>query len=334
MQTEEVFNCIVGPTAAGKSALSMALAEARNLAIVSADSRQVYRDFNLGTAKPTLQEMRQVPHFGINILDPSERYSAHQWAQDALGWCETARSQGREPLIAGGTGLYIRALVEPFDPVPGLNQAQRLKLMPWLDSLSRDELVRWCRRLDPARSHLGRTQLLRAVETVLLTGTRISEHLGVGDRRKSEDRERLRARYLVVDPGARLAGRIEDRTRQMIAQGLLDEVARLRHVYAPEVPAWNACGYRVLRDALEGRSSIDAAIERVIVETRQYAKRQRTWFRNQLPAHSVTLLDPSSQYAVDAALAWWDAGKDSNMAQFTEASSTRANVNGEGQNHS
>lgn len=289
----------------------MALAGARNLAIVSADSRQVYRDFNIGTAKPAAQEMQQVPHFGIDILDPSERYSAHHWAQDALGWCEEARLQGREPLIAGGTGLYIRALVEPFDPVPELDHAQRLKLRPWLDSLSQHDLARWCRRLDPARSHLGRTQLLRAVETVLLTGTRISDHLRAGDRQKPEQRGRSRARYLMVDPGARLAHQIEARTRQMLAQGLLEEVARLRQVHAPEVPAWKACGYRVLRDALEGRFSVDAAVERVIVETRQYAKRQRTWFRNQLPAHAVTHLDPSNPHALDKAMAWWDAGKDS-----------------------
>jgi tRNA dimethylallyltransferase len=292
--------CIVGPTAAGKSALAMALAEANGLAIVSADSRQVYTGFDVGTAKPTHDERARVPHFGIDVATAVERYSAHRWATEAQRWCEQAVVGSTPPVIVGGTGLYVRALVEPLDPVPALDAEQRAALEPFLATLDRDTLHRWCTRLDPARAALGRTQQLRAVETALLTGTRLSDHLG-GERPAGPA-----ARYLVVDPGPILASRIAQRVHAMMANGFVEEVERLRAVVPPDAPAWNASGYGVVRAAVEGTMSMAAAIERVIIETRQYAKRQRTWFRHQLPASAVTLVNPLDVDAVMQAQRWWD----------------------------
>lgn len=307
----DVVRCIVGPTAAGKSALAMALAEQRGLSIVSADSRQVYRGFDIGTAKPTRAEQARVPHYGLDVVEPTERYSAHRWATDALHWCSVASVQGRPPVIVGGTGLYIRALVEPFDPVPELDAEHRARLEPWLATLDRDELIRWCTRLDPARAHLGRTQLLRAVETVLLSGTRISDRLrtsvpATGSMARHLAEPDPTARYLVVDPGPPLAARIAARVHRMVQEGFFEEVAALRERIPEDAPAWNACGYRSMRDALDGRMSRDAAIERTIIESRQYAKRQRTWFRHQLPETQVTRIDPTSPDALARVLAWWD----------------------------
>jgi tRNA dimethylallyltransferase len=292
--------CIVGPTAAGKSALGMQLAEARGLAIVSADSRQLYRGFDIGTAKPSADEQRRVPHFGIDIAEPAERYSARQWAEQAAQWCRSSLDAGVRPVIVGGTGLYVRALVHPLDAVPALDAARRAELEPLLAAMPVSELQRWCTRLDPSRAHLGRTQWLRAVETALLAGTRLSAHLG---QREPAARP---ARYLVVDPGPVLADRIERRVHDLITNGFVEEIVQLRQQIPPDAPAWKASGYGAVRDAVEGRCTLDAAVARVVIETRQYAKRQRTWFRHQLPAAAVTHVNPAHREALDQALAWWD----------------------------
>ncbi len=302
---------IVGPTAAGKSALAMHLARERGLAIVSADSRQVYRQFDIGTAKPSRAEQQAVPHYGVDVVSPAIRYSAQRWATDAAQWCIDAVHAGTTPVIVGGTGLYVKALVSPLDAVPTLDPERREALGAWLADCSLSELTRWCHRLDPDRAHLGRTQLLRAVETALLAGTRLSEALRTGSRPDTPvDASAVpTVRYLVVDPGPVLADRIAHRVHQMIEHGFVQEVERLTHTIAPDAPAWSASGYRVVRDALAaagGQRALAAAIERVIIETRQYAKRQRTWFRHQLPAEQVTRINPDTPDALEQALAWWD----------------------------
>ena len=293
--------CIMGPTAAGKSALAMALAARRGLTIVSADSRQVYRGFSIGTAKPSAEERRQVPHAGVDVVDPMVRYSAHQWACDAAEWAAAASRCGRPPIFVGGTGLYLRALVEPLAPVPVLDPGRREALLPWLEALPASELIRWCQRLDPSRADIGRTQRLRAVETGLLAGTRLSTALA------ASASEPLPVRYLVVDPGPTLADRIASRVQAMVEAGFVEEVDRLRREIPAEAPAWQASGYAVVRDALEGKGTVATAIERVIIETRQYAKRQRTWCRHQLPAGQVARVDPLAPDALDQVVAWWDA---------------------------
>lgn len=161
--------------------------------------------------------------------------------------------------------------------------------------------------LDPARAHLGRTQLLRAAETALLTGMRISD-LHARLARSGP----VRARYLVVDPGRdALRARIERRVDAMIAAGWPDEVRRLVAAVPADAPAWNASGYGAVRDWVEGRCTAAVARERVIVETRQYAKRQRTWLRHQLRGDDVTVVDPLAPDARERAARWWrgdDAG--------------------------
>jgi tRNA dimethylallyltransferase len=154
--------------------------------------------------------------------------------------------------------------------------------------------------LDPARGHLQRTQLLRAVEVALLTGERLSAWHA-----RTARPARHRLRYLVVDPGPVLAGRIAARVDAMLAAGWLAEVAALMARLPDDAPAWNASGYGALREHLRGACSLAAARERIVVETRQYAKRQRTWFRNQLAGPSVLHLNPDAPDADAVALAWW-----------------------------
>lgn len=293
---------VCGPTAAGKSALALALAEScgGSGAIVSADSRQVYRRFDLGTAKPTPEERARVPHFGIDVADPTERYSAARWVAGAAAWIADARRSGRTPLVVGGTGFYLRALAAPLFEEPRLDPATRRALERELVALPTEELRRWAQALDPARAHLGRTQLLRAVEVALLTGERISDL-----HRRHPGKRRYTLRYLVVDPGPSLAGRIERRVDDMLAAGWLDEVATIMRDVPAEAPAWNAAGYEAIRAVVTGTLPLPLARERVIIETRQYAKRQRTWFRHQLGDADVMRVNPSTPDALERALEWW-----------------------------
>lgn len=298
---------ICGATAAGKSALAMAIAERRRLVVVSADSRQVYRGFDVGTAKPTPEERARVPHRGIDVAEPTERWSAARWAEDAAGW--VADDAQGTPVVVGGTGLYIRALVEPLFDEPPLDAARRQRLQEWLDAQPTELLRRWCERLDPARAALGRTQLLRALEVALLTGRRISELHTERGRVARRD-----ARYLLVDPGReRLVRWIAERVDRMIAGGWPEEVERLLLTVPPDAPAWNATGYDAIRRLVRGEIGRERAVEEVTIATRQYAKRQRTWFRHQLDPARVTVVDPTAADATERAVAWFEAdGSDGN----------------------
>lgn len=299
---ERALRVICGPTAAGKSAIALRLAERHGGAIVSADSRQLYRGFDIGTAKPLPHDQASVPHYGVDVANPTERWSAARWAGNAREWIAEAERDGRLPLIVGGTGFYISALATPLADAPPLDGARRASLASVLEKLSTAELRRWTQELDPPRAHLGRTQLLRAVETALLSGRRLSDSYA---RQRSRG---ARLRYLVVDPGReRLRERIARRVDAMLEAGWLDEVRVLMGTVPHDAPAWNATGYAALRDHLEGRMSLEAAREKVIVDTRRYAKRQRTWFRHQLPEADTTRLDPCDPGADELVEAWWSA---------------------------
>jgi tRNA dimethylallyltransferase len=292
---------ICGPTAAGKSAIALALAERHGGTLISADSRQVYRGFDIGTAKPTHAERARVPHEGIDVADPEERYSAARWAESADSWLARARALNRTPLVVGGTGLYMRALIAPLFREPLLDASRRAELATELSLRTTEELRAWCARVDPPLARLGRTQLLRAIEIATLTGERLS------DLHATEARATVHsARYLVVDPGASLGARIEARVDAMLAAGWVDEVKRLATQVSPEAPAWKAAGYRWIRAMVEGRAAERQARERVIIETRQYAKRQRTWFRHQLPAERTTRISPDESGWSRIVEAWWD----------------------------
>lgn len=291
---------ICGPTGAGKSALALALAERVPIAIISADSRQVYRGFDIGTAKPTVTERELVPHFGIDVAEPDERYTAAHWADAVPRWINEARGQGREPVIVGGTGFYLRALFSPLFVEPELDEARRGELRPFLRSLSSTDVRRWCEALDPGRAELGRAQWERAIEVALLSGQRITD-LHAGQRRATG----LTARYLVVDPGAVLATRLEQRVDAMLAAGWLDEVVALAARVPKDAKAWTATGYDALWQVTQGNRALAEARHEVVVRTRQYAKRQRTWFRHQLDAARVTRIDPLAPGAIDLGVRWF-----------------------------
>ncbi|MEP7086155.1 MAG: tRNA (adenosine(37)-N6)-dimethylallyltransferase MiaA [Gemmatimonadota bacterium] len=305
MDEAEPLRIICGPTGAGKSALAFALARAHPAMIVSADSRQIYRGFDIGTAKPTKREQRQLPHRGIDVVEPTERYSAAKWAESARTWIDEAIAEKRTPLVVGGAGLYLRALTDPLFDEPPLDPEKRETLDAELGALSVDELRRWCIELDPPRAHLGRTQLLRAITVALLSGTPITAWHARVPRAAG-----LSARYLVVDPGVALSARLDERFAAMLEAGWEREVVKLVRTVPADAPAWNGTGYKWIRSAVAREISREDALAKVGVDTRQYAKRQRTWFRHQLPAASVTRIDPGAADALELAERWWNATDD------------------------
>ena len=299
---------LVGPTASGKTALSLPLAEALDAEIISMDSRQVYRRMDIGTAKVTAAERVRIPHHGLDLVDPGERYSAGRFARDARRWIGEIRGRGRLPLLVGGTGFFLRALVEPVFQEPPMDPARRSALQRLLEGLPADELARWVVRLDPERAELavagGPQRMLRTLEVALLTGRSLSwwhSHAPAEADPVAVGIVRLRI------PREENVRRIDARAVEMFDRGLLAEVDRLlRGGAAPGDPGMTGTGYREAADVLLGRSSLDEAVARVQAVTRAYARRQETWFRHQLPP-GVLELDAllPLDVQVDEVLRWW-----------------------------
>jgi tRNA dimethylallyltransferase len=183
---------------------------------------------------------------------------------------------------------------------PDVDERRRARLEDFLNPLPLAELRRWCAAIDAPRSHLGRRQLVRAIEIAILTGRRISD-LHATEKSTTS----LVPAYLLIDPAAGPAARIESRVNRMIENGWLDEVISLDARIPESAPAWKASGYQVMRSVARGELDLSLARERIIIETRQYAKRQRTWFRHQLGDAHVTTLDPDQADAQSLAQRWW-----------------------------
>jgi tRNA dimethylallyltransferase len=279
----------------------MALAQRHGARLLSADSRQIYRGFDIGTAKPTAAERTAVPHVGLDCAEPTDRWNAARWAQAARDWLAEDAAAGRPSLIVGGTGLWLQALVRPLAEEPPMDPARRAAVRAELVAWPTDALRAYVVAHDPARAALGRAQLLRAAEVHRTTGQRVSDWHARGSAVPP-----LAARWLLVDPGPALAARLDARRAQMLADGWLAEVRHLAATVPPDAPAWNACGYRELREVVEGTQALNAAIEALRISTRQYAKRQRTWFRHQLEGLGpVTRVDPTAADAESIAERWF-----------------------------
>ncbi|MGQ0649917.1 MAG: tRNA (adenosine(37)-N6)-dimethylallyltransferase MiaA [Gemmatimonadaceae bacterium] len=291
---------IAGPTGAGKSALALRFAETAPVAIISADSRQIYRGFDVGTGKPSAADRAAVTHALIDVADPTERFTAARWASEAEAAILAALDAGQVPLLVGGTGLYLRALFEPLFEEPPLDPLERAALADQLAAHSTSDLRRQVERLDPPRAHLGRTQLLRAVEVAVLTGTPITAWY-----ERAPRRPRFAPSYLIVERGAALAHRMASRVDAMLAAGWLDEVRALAPIVPHGAPAWNATGYESIRQVVLGRLDLERARQQVVIRTRQFAKRQRTWLRHQLDPDAVTTVDLEESGGTDRALDWW-----------------------------
>ncbi len=302
---------IAGPTAVGKSAVALEVAQRIDGEIISADSLQVYRGMDIGTAKASARERERVPHHGLDLVDPDDRYSAGQFARDSATWMEAIRARGRTPIIVGGTGFFIRALTHPMFSEPPMAEERRESLRAYLSSLGLPRLKQWLQRLDPESAGRladrgGSQRILRALEVVLLTG----RTLPWWQRTRPPETTPLHAVVVVLDrPRDLLYDRIDRRVDAMLDAGLVDEVAGLlADGYAPGDPGMNATGYPEIAAHLRGELSLEAAADEIRSRTRKYARRQLTWFRNKLPRGAVWL-DASrpTDELVDQVIEQWRA---------------------------
>lgn len=280
---------LVGPTASGKTALVLALAESWKLAAVSADSRQLYRGMDIGTAKPRREQLERVPHYGIDVVDPSERYSAGRFAREARNWL-TEVEPDRQPIVVGGTGFYVKALADGLFREPSMDPLRREKLRGWLKGLER--VGAWAARLDSGYTGGGRQRASRAVEVALLTGKPLSQW-----QREAKTQGIMKPWYLRLTlPRPVLRARIERRAKGMLWNGWIEEVeSLLRSGVDPQAPGFNAVGYREVVAFLRGDFDKDSLTERIVTATRRYAKRQETWFRHQLVGEPVITLDATDE---------------------------------------
>jgi len=274
---------VVGPTGIGKTAVAVALAALTPITVISADARQVYRGLDIGTAKPDPKTLARVPHRGLDLIDPGERYSAGRFAREAAEWLAEIRAGGGDPVVVGGTGLYIRALAEGLFHEPPFDPERRQRLRAWSESLEGPALARWAGRLDPAFPGGGRQRAARAIEVALLTGHALSWW-----QREARASGALRPWYIHLTlPRETLHRRLADRVDAMLRAGFVQEVRRvLAEGVAADAPGLDGIGYREVVSMLEGRLPEATLRDAILVSTRRYAKRQETWFRNQLRSQS------------------------------------------------
>ncbi len=280
--------CIAGPTASGKTALSIALAKELDGEVVSCDSMQVYKRMDIGTAKPTREEMDGIPHHMLSVAEPWEDFSVGKYVAMATPILDDILARGKTAIIAGGTGLYMDALIKgnDFAPVPSTGRREELEKIAEAQGI--EAVINMLRAVDPESADKlhpsDQKRIIRAMEVYLETGETITEH-----NRKTQ---LIPPRYNPVWFGledadrATLYARIDRRVEIMLKQGLLAEIESLLAEGVPEkATAMQAIGYKEFVDALAGKCSIETATELVQQSSRKYAKRQLTWFRRNGAMH-------------------------------------------------
>ena len=277
-----VVPVIMGPTAAGKSELAFSLARECGGEIVSADSMQFYRGLDVGTAKPTPEERRLVPHHLIDTLDIAEKSDVFRFRTDAMKAIADIRSRGRLPIVAGGSGLYLHALVYGLDVLPA-KQELRDELDARYDNDAHfPELAAMMERECPddfKRFYPHRRKMIRAREVFLLSGKQISE-LQTGDSAPDP----MFTQFVLVRERADLVARIRRRAELMLESGWIEEARTMLSRGLLQAPtAWQAIGYAQIGDYLDGKLTRAELLESIVVATRQYARRQASWFRGKHP---------------------------------------------------
>ncbi len=273
--------CVVGPTASGKTALAIELAKELGGEVVSCDSMQIYRRMDIGTAKPTPEEMQGIPHHMIDICDPTDDFSVGRYTEMATPIVDEILSRGKTAIIAGGTGLYVDSLIRgnEFAPIPATGHREILEAR--LEKEGLESLLSQLREIDPSaaeRSQGNPRRIIRALEVYFETGETITAH--------NLRTQAIPPRYdpiwigLDFEKRSNLYDRIDRRVEIMLELGLIKEIEDLLSSGIPEkATAMQAIGYKEFVDAMAGRCSIESAVQQVQQSSRRYAKRQLTWFR-------------------------------------------------------
>ena len=283
---------ICGPTASGKTALSVALARRLGGEVVSADSMQIYREMDIGTAKPTWEERQGVPHHMLDVARPGEQYSVSRYVQEASACVEGILRRGKLPIVCGGTGLYIDGLLRGTDFQPGgAESGLRQALEAEWDALGPQAMMEALRRVDPEsalRLHPNdKRRILRALEVYRSTGETITRH----NARTRATPPRFQAAIigLTAQPRQLLYQRIDRRVEQMVERGLEEEVRQLMERDLLKGTAAQAIGYQEMAEHLRGECTLAEAVETIQRKSRNYAKRQLTWFRRDERVHWIAL---------------------------------------------
>ena len=293
---------VAGPTASGKTALGIALAKELNGEIVSADSMQVYRRMDIGTAKATMAEREGIPHHMLDVAEPWEDYSVARYVEQAEACCRDILRRGKLPILVGGTGLYIDSLISGRDfAAVDSDQGLREALSAEYDALGGEAMHRRLREIDPERAailHPGdKRRIVRALEVYRLTGMTITEH----DRQTRALPKRFDAAaiHLNFKNRSALYARIDRRVDAMVEQGLFREVEGLLAAgLSPESTAMQAIGYKEVVRSLQGELSREEAVDLIKQSSRRYAKRQLTWFNRDKEALPILWEDePDFEYA-------------------------------------
>ena len=273
--------CVVGPTASGKTALAVELAKKLNGEVISCDSMQIYRGMDIGTAKPTVEEMQDIPHHMIDICDPTENFSVSRYCELATPILDDILARSKTAIIAGGTGLYADSLIRgnDFAPIPATGHREHLETRIEAEGL--EPLLAELRSIDPEaaeRSQGNPRRIIRALEVYYETGQTITAH----NLKSQAIPPRYNAVWVGLDFTERkdLYARINKRVENMLEMGLIDEIKGLLASGIPEnATAMQAIGYKEFVDTLAGRTILQSATEQVQQSSRRYAKRQLTWFR-------------------------------------------------------
>ena len=292
---------ICGPTASGKTALSIALAKAFDGEVVSADSMQIYRRMDIGTAKPTKEEMDGVPHHMLDVAEPGEAYSVSRYVEEATACVEDILARGKLPIVCGGTGLYIDGLIRGTDYQPaGTDNGIREQLEGEWEAQGAEQMMARLAAVDPdsaERLHLSdKRRILRALEVYLATGETITVH----NARTKEIPPRYEAVMigLNTEPRQILYDRIDRRVGVMLEQGLLQEVKCLLEDGLLEGTAAQAIGYKELLAYFRGEMTLETAADLIRQKSRNYAKRQLTWFRRDERVKWIVYNAPEAAQAV------------------------------------
>jgi tRNA dimethylallyltransferase len=292
--------CVVGPTATGKTALGVAVAEAIGGEIISCDSTAVYRGIDIGTDKPTMEERRGIPHHLIDVVGPDETYSAARFAREAAATAHDIRVRGKWPILVGGTGFYYRALVRGLFPGPERDDALRARLERVADARGVEALHRWLARVDAASATRimprDRKRLIRALEVYLLTGRPLTQHF--------EDTVSPLAGWQVltlglIDPRPDLETRVARRVDAQFARGVVAEVEALIAAGVPEsAHAFSGLVYRQIIEMRQGVRDEAATRALIVRENMRYARRQVMWFRKEPDVRWLS--GPGTEPAVQA----------------------------------